>query len=131
MKRPEKITGQIDARLLQPHLLQCRVHTVAMRQGSLSISVHAQENMKEREVTFRDLYSIFRQGAIERDGRFQTTKRGEEIRFRIDRVIDSRPLAAIAVIAPTEDSPAEDSNVYVITVMEVTTANKEDGNDED
>lgn len=63
---------------------------------------------------------------IESDGLFQTTKRGEEIRFRIDRVIDSRPLAAVAVIAPTEDS-----NVYVITVMEVTTANKKDGNDED
>jgi len=121
MKGPEKITRQIDARLLER-----RVHTVAMQQDSLSISVHAQENMKEREVTFRDLYSIFRQGVIERDGRFQTTKRGEEIRFRIDRMIDSRPLAAIAVIAPIEDS-----NVYVITVMEVTTANEEDGNDED
>ena len=117
----ENITRQIDARLLQR-----RVHTLAMRQDSLSISVHAQESMKEREVTFRDLYSIFRQGIIEKDGRFQTTKRGEEIRFRIDRVIDSRPLAAIAVIAPIEDS-----NVYVITVMEVTTATKEDGNEED
>ncbi len=81
--------------------------------------------MVERTLTFREVYTIFREGVIDEDVRFQKTNRGEECRFRIDRVIDSRPLAAIAVIAP-----AEDSGIYVITVMEVITSKEEDGNDE-
>ena len=70
--------------------------------------------MTELELTFREVYTIFREGVIDDDGRFQKTKQGEELRFRIDREVNSRPLAAIAVIAPTEDS-----GIYVITVMEV------------
>lgn len=86
--------------------------------------------MVERTLTFREVYTILRDGVIDEDVRFQKTKRGEEVRFRIDRVTDSRPLAAIAVIAP-----AEDSGIYVITVMEVITSKDgdrkmEDGNDE-
>lgn len=110
--RPETITSPVKA-----HLLQRRVNGIAHRQDSLTISAHALRNMAEREISFRALYRLFRDGVIRADGRPQTTKRGQEIRFRIDRVIDSRPLAAIAVIAP----PA-DSNIFVITVMQVTTA---------
>ena len=109
MRRLETIITTFNARLLQH-----RVNEVARRPGGLSISVHAQEKMTELELTFREVYTIFREGVIDEDGRFQKTKQGEEFRFRIDRVVDSRPLAAIAVIAPTEDS-----GIYVITVMEV------------
>jgi hypothetical protein len=105
--------------------LQRRINEVAKRQNGLTISAHARKKMVERTLTFREVYTIFREGVIDEDVRFQKTNRGEECRFRIDRVIDSRPLAAIAVIAP-----AEDSGIYVITVMGVITSKEEDGNDE-
>jgi hypothetical protein len=109
MRRSETIITTFDVRLLQH-----RVNDVARRPGGLSISVHAQDKMAKLDLTFREVYSIFRDGVIDEDGRLQKTRQGEEFRFRIDRVIDSRPLAAIAVITPTDDS-----NIYVITVMEV------------
>ena len=120
MRRSETNIAQFDAHLLQRH-----VNEVAKRQDGLSISVHAQEKMFELELTFREVYTIFREGVINEDGRFQKTKQGREFRFRIDQEVDSRPLAAIAVIAPTQDS-----NIYVITVMEVVTNEEEDGKDE-
>ena len=120
MRRPETTIAKFDV-----HVLQRRVNNVARRQDGLSISVHAREKMAELELTFREVYTIFREGVIDENGRFQKTKQGDEFRFRIDRVVDSRPLAAIAVIAP-----AVDSDIFVITVMEVLTSEEEDGNDE-
>ena len=97
--------------------MQHRVNDIAHRQDRLTISAHALQKMVGRGITFRELYRLFRKGVIKADGRLQNTKRGQEIRFRIDRLMDARPLAAIAVIASSGDS-----NIFVITVMQVTAA---------
>ena len=94
--------------------LQRRVHHIAARQDSVIVSAHARKNMSERLITLRDLVTILRVGDINNDVKLQTIKRGEELRFRIDTVINDRTLAAIAVINATDKS-----NIYVITVMEV------------
>lgn len=109
MSKAENIT-----KLTQAVFLQRRVHHIAMRQDSVITSVHARENMLERSITLRDLVTVLRVGNINDGGKLQTTKRGEELRFKIDAVIDDRTLAAIAVISPTDKS-----NIYVITVMDV------------
>lgn len=102
--------------LRQVAFLQRRVHHIATRQDSVIVSFHARKNMLERLITFRDLVTILRVGGISDNIKLNKTERSEELRFRIEAVIDDRTLAAIAVINPTDKS-----NIYVITVMEILT----------
>jgi len=71
--------------------------------------------MARRAVTIRHIYDLFRQGQVTVDRWRQTTKWGnQEVRFRIQKMVDGRDIAALAVI-----DPRPESGIYVISVFEV------------
>jgi hypothetical protein len=107
--------GAFIAEMTDMTALEMRVQAIAARQDSIILSVHAQQQMRAREIIIRDLVNLFRNGRIHENGRFQTTKHGDEIRFSMTYLNnDDQILQAVAVIAPRPNS-----NIYVITVFEV------------
>lgn len=93
---------------LTPEEATNKIREIATDSANVSVTMHTQERMEERDFTMRDLLELLRNGYVDDEAQYNAEK--NEYKYKIARVIDSRTAAAITVIL-------DNQRLLIITIM--------------